>query len=1069
MAIFKPEKQYTEHALMDEVVYNTELILKEIVIKNQSLADKYETQEIVNNAEVYMLCVNGNITFDIFPFSEKILRAYGFNNQSKINIYLADREEIPKYLRSELLEFAKNYYIDNYIEMNNYYRALNGFPPVNSVYDTSFAVEKNWFPDGYDISKVDFSLKLHEQPKKIISILNSNGIIDNLIEKTTGKGLKYMYLRFLGSKKISIYDARKASKWDIIYIPNRVEDIVADRFEELYNINKEIFLNRHYQEAYGFDSEYYDEICILMLLCETFTNMITDIPEWYIRRDIFDIRSVQYFLDAYGVKYFKDIPLRFQIRIVKNLNKLIRYKSTDKNFKDILEIFSVENTDIYKYYLFKHQKYDRRSQEYTDAIELEFIQVKLDDMYDDYIRDTNNITTYDEITYADPYWDGVNHHDYVKQQHLNMDFTIKRSKYYSIDYKVSAKEYNFQTAYFLGLLFSTDMNSDDIRIPIPMIDEDNTFVLADVFLLVFCFSNKYYNLNSSIRRPEDNYPFAQVDSVPYDYHIISEEFYEWMKKYYTDVYQFFGKRRVQGFNLKASKYYLKGLLEQAHAKFGFRGKYTLEDLGVAEFITVWDDPEINSLNELYNVYHTNKKCYDALYHKIMYETNTMDEYRVYKFVFDYLFTVPFDDNYYADFVNLEEKLKSNDYALYQFYRRIVENGDNDSGARDLIRVTLDGINDTLDYYIKNHDVDYVLNNSAISSFFDIVTYIHHLLNFFKSFKAQFLDPYDTKVYDDSLGNLARPHDVISEMQIQDHVQDKQFVRDVLPYIEIEDTFTERPYHSMIWERMDIIDYIEYDYSDDYDYDGMDPANDTPFKDADGGREDHTDATSYPYFMLDAGKPQLNMKNIWDLDGSIPEEDETVEYFNVDGGGVYWEEDYEDPHYYIAEDYNAGRWSKEAQKFTFMIDGASPGTDTFVSRTMITRIEDHTFKQDVMISDSQYNKIKLTPDGLEIEQQWVSWKDYRDWQIDFNNTFNTSEELINNLDFLLEVAADEDALQRRVDICINNTLDGLRTSKRYMDHDALENSIDDYYHRKEVENATEITSINPFEWEDIVLR
>ena len=47
-------------------------------------------------------------------------------------------------------------------------------------------------------------------------------------------------------------------KFDILYIPT-VESLVMDRFIELYNLNKEIFLKRTYSEAYSYDSEYYEQ------------------------------------------------------------------------------------------------------------------------------------------------------------------------------------------------------------------------------------------------------------------------------------------------------------------------------------------------------------------------------------------------------------------------------------------------------------------------------------------------------------------------------------------------------------------------------------------------------------------------------------------------------------------------------------------------------------------------------------------------------------------------------------------------------------------------------------------
>jgi hypothetical protein len=249
-------------------------------------------------------------------------------------------------------------------------------------------------------------------------------------------------------------------------------------------------LKRYYQEAYKYDSEYYDQVMIIMVLCQTFSDIITDTPEWYIRRDIFDIRSVKYFLDAYGVDFFPEIPLKYQIKIVKSLNKLIKYKSTNRNTKDILDIFDLKGTSIYKYYLFK-KRIANSKESYSDDYELKFIASELGDTYDNYIKNNIYETNYDDITLQDKYWDGEDSHSYVKQKHLERDFTLEGTKYMSIEYKVSMEEYMEQIQFFVGMLLDTTIDLDDITVIIPSISDTTRLKITDLFIFMMCLSDLY--------------------------------------------------------------------------------------------------------------------------------------------------------------------------------------------------------------------------------------------------------------------------------------------------------------------------------------------------------------------------------------------------------------------------------------------------------------------------------------------------------------------------------------------------------------------------------------------------
>ena len=687
-------KVYTDHALMDEIVYNAKKILSGIILKNDASANSNETSDSISESEYYISIKSGNADLYTVPMTTNLLIAYGFT-ALEASVYVDDRSQLVADLteteQSALLTYLSDYYVNNYIEKNNYYRMINGKSNYNPEDDSSLSYykisakiwddNKGSLVDGelaftdylsgfygkayvkvYDTTLQKYTYKtlyllsynifLYSIPVvygdgttdtiKIsydqfddstfsdyyATLLNANfaseelqistsiehlldyqlntmdsiGILDDLktkfITDNTVNPSKFRYLKYLGAKSINIYTARSAHNWDILYIPT-VEYLVESRFKELFMINRDIYERRTYQDAYKLKSEYFDEIMMIMIISQTFADLIVDVPEWYIRRDIFDLRSVKYFLDSQGVEYFDDIPLKYQIRIVKNLNKLIKYKSTEKNIQDILDIFSIDNAEIYKYYILKKYLYtdhtstdpvdpdpewtmddeydfgfqneyidmddetvyntgdgsggdsagydvyefgddssnidygdteynyefgnedgstaddsddtDRKDEydesntvikdAYDNVYELQFVKVPVDDQYDDYIKDTINRKDYDTLTENDPYWDGIDLHSLVKNNHLKKDFTIEGTKYLGIEYEVSMEEYKFQTAYFMGMIFNSNIDMSDISIPVSTIKQDAYFTLQSLFVFIYCCNRLYENKSMDIFDP----------------------------------------------------------------------------------------------------------------------------------------------------------------------------------------------------------------------------------------------------------------------------------------------------------------------------------------------------------------------------------------------------------------------------------------------------------------------------------------------------------------------------------------------------------------------------------------
>ena len=135
--------------------------------------------------------------------------------------------------------------------------------------------------------------------------------------------------------------------------------------------------------------------------------------------------------------------------------------------------------------------------------ELEFVKTPIGDNYDDYIKDMIYRENYDTLTLRDPYWDGEDVHSYVKNEHLRRDFTIEPTKYLSLDYKISMEEFTTQMGYFLTLIFQTELDLSDIRIPLPSIKQNMTFSLRNLFILLYCLNGLYMDRKPMIRLPNN--------------------------------------------------------------------------------------------------------------------------------------------------------------------------------------------------------------------------------------------------------------------------------------------------------------------------------------------------------------------------------------------------------------------------------------------------------------------------------------------------------------------------------------------------------------------------------------
>ena len=650
-------KVFTENPLLDEIVYNARQLATGVILKDEDKANNAETTESIHMGDVLIAINRGNVKFSNFKYDQDFLRQY-YVSESEVMKYAQNNDLIPASDRPTLLKMAVKSFTENYVEYNDYYRMLHGLPKYDETgiweglwIDTKYISDSaptsmdhisNMYKEEYDrdaygnrILVSDYQL-IHELGVATKNVLFDNGTCENIINASSYLADweltqdDVMYVMHIGDREVDYYDARSAEKFALLYCPPCDADEVKRRFKDLFEANRLYLLYTMYSDAYKYRSDYYDNFMMIFLIIQTIIDMIVELPEYIIRRDIFDTRTCKYIFEANGVKYFKDIPLRYQISLVKNLNKLIKFKSTDKCIVDIISIFGVENIQVFKYYIMKDhnaviekpigqkesdvyyldntkEKIDEYGNSYTLQdndlnYDLKFIKVPLQGKYDDYIRTDSNIYSYDTIVDGDAHWIGDQEYQIVKSDIKDLDFTILRSKYYSIEAVIDLAKRNFTMVYFMNMLMYHDIDESLLKVNMPNISTTRKFELMDIICTLFSLGYIYYGVEDTI-----------IDTRA-------------------------KAAQILGFNMDADLSKISSWLDENHKGL------TLKDLHVDTF-QVPENGKIMSFNELEDMFFTNKDCYDHI-RSVMSNPPSKEIYDAYRYIYKALLTTDRNMEYF---------------------------------------------------------------------------------------------------------------------------------------------------------------------------------------------------------------------------------------------------------------------------------------------------------------------------------------------------------------------------------------------------------------------------------------
>ena len=336
------DMKYTDNPYIDLIVNCVKILGMNAVIKNENQALHYEDARSATLAAQYIKFKEGNWN------------------------YIKD---------GDYSEFS-------YMEWNSYYRMLNGLPPAytlndenayfnatgfdNSIYEDigcAYVIPELYEKYFIDVGQYDEKFKgryLHELDSEELAIISVKGGILDQIKADYAEDSHYQYIYHLGDKRVDFYTARKANNFTLLYLPKLdTFDIIENKFKRMYDRNRKYTMSTVYSEAYRFMSYHYDAFIQILIIIQTMVDMISEVQEYIINKDVFDSRTIRYLFESYGIAYYKEIPTKYQIRIIKNVNRLLKYKSSNMNITDILELFDDDTITVFTYYLMKIKRIHR--------------------------------------------------------------------------------------------------------------------------------------------------------------------------------------------------------------------------------------------------------------------------------------------------------------------------------------------------------------------------------------------------------------------------------------------------------------------------------------------------------------------------------------------------------------------------------------------------------------------------------------------------------------------------------------------------------------------------------------
>lgn len=691
--------------------------IDKLIIKDEIEAEKYETLDTSRNAYDYLTLLSENsYNNEVKQLVEGSIGIESSYNGETVNLSTI-------YKKTGLINGQHILRIKVPTEIDT--RSID-----NRVYVCDFIVSKSdgtkeilhhdnpavRFSDGWDIEL--FIPEMIDQhysniPESFVEItFNGTGIsVLGKIGPDCGNMEVYLsgytemnkyYMDLKEKYNIDYYTARRAKDYSIIgYSKEILSDKEYTKFLELYYSSLQYFMSALYNEAYE-EQELYRNFIRMFLIFMTMERYISSRMEFATDIDMFDNYSIRNMFISYGLDFFDDLPLKFQKKILKNLNNLLKYKGTEKSIIDIVDIFNFENINVFKYYLSKEYKKDHEGKYIWTEKDVKFLKVPQETVNIEKDIHKFERLDFDGMIQEDPYW------QLSKEEVLQQNFNFINTKYMSIESTLNLVKEVTDMSYFINTVY--DLNSNSLLIDL-MTMENNIISSEPVSL---------YNLLIALN-------IIVLKNMGYADNIVHEQ--SSLKKLYGYNFNTYNKdSNIYTYTIDGIQY---ALVPDDVENINIKG---INSKNIIKFSDFNDSAiDVNRIGLMFRENNSFRRAFENLISSVKdYKTyrKLMEIYKI-KFTSDKITEI------YSGFETYSKWLESRDEELLNYITYTGDEND-DVLKANFYKDRIIEISNTIDVYLNSQDIDIFLTNNTLATEY-FKEYMYRMLNIFKSYTIDLME------------------------------------------------------------------------------------------------------------------------------------------------------------------------------------------------------------------------------------------------------------------------------------------------------------------------------------------
>lgn len=353
-------------------------------------------------------------------------------------------------------------------------------------------------------------------------------------------------------------------------------------------------------------------------------------------------------------------------------------------------------TFVYIYSMKDGYMMDATTEVHSTNTDMYFAKVPIDDIHQvQYIKDKTNWKSYDIVTSADGWWDGLyyknNAHEVIKHDTYQKKFNYERTKYYGVSNSTDLGSFTSQLSYFYSMLYDDVLLEENVDLLIPVLSDSHRFKLSHLFV--------YMTTLTYIFNGYEDFILDTPTKIMY----------------------------VQGFNFKTDIEEVKTILRQHHQH--------PSDFPIWDYIE--EKSQVPDIAHFINLFKENYKVRSTIL-RFMTLSNDFREYSIWKKIYNALLIWKYNQEYFKlsncnVATSYTEFLQDKDQVLYESIQTIKSYTDIES-MQDLIINITDAIMYTLEKYLDSKEFKYIYSQFPGADANKAAKYLHMMIDFFKSYK-----------------------------------------------------------------------------------------------------------------------------------------------------------------------------------------------------------------------------------------------------------------------------------------------------------------------------------------------